>query len=188
MCLAALRLQVAQKYMPVSSLIIGVDLLPIRPIRGVTTIQADITTEQCKKQIKQELQTWDVDVVVHDGAPNVAGGGQWVKDAYIQNELVIHSLRLATTVLRQGGWFITKVFRSQDYNSLLWVLQQFFKVRSSTTHCNTPQPHSHHRFAMPVSISVSMLTCFTLLLCCVMFPSFCPLFVEGGGDEASGVS
>ena len=113
--------------MPVSSLIIGVDLLPIRPIRGVTTIQADITTEQCKKQIKQELQTWDVDVVVHDGAPNVAGGGQWVKDAYIQNELVIHSLRLATTVLRQGGWFITKIFRSQDYNSLLWVLQQFFK-------------------------------------------------------------
>lgn len=127
-------LQVAQKYMPVSSLIIGVDLLPIRPIRGVTTIQADITTEQCKKQIKQELQTWDVDVVVHDGAPNVAGGGQWVKDAYIQNELVIHSLRLATTVLRQGGWFITKVFRSQDYNSLLWVLQQFFKVRNPTTH------------------------------------------------------
>jgi 23S rRNA U2552 (ribose-2'-O)-methylase RlmE/FtsJ len=39
-------LQVCQKYMPVSSLIIGMDLLPIRPIRGVTTIQQDITTEQ----------------------------------------------------------------------------------------------------------------------------------------------
>lgn len=120
-------LQVAQKYMPVSSLIVGLDLLPIRPIRGVTTLQQDLTTEQAKKAIKQELQTWDVDVVLHDGAPNVVGGQNWTRDAYIQNELVVHSLRLATTVLRQGGWFITKIFRSQDYNSVLWVLQQFFK-------------------------------------------------------------
>lgn len=120
-------LQVAQKYMPVSSLIVGLDLLPIRPIRGVTTLQQDLTTEQAKRAIKQELQTWDVDVVLHDGAPNVAGGQNWTRDAYVQNELVVHSLRLATTVLRQGGWFITKIFRSQDYNSVLWVLQQFFK-------------------------------------------------------------
>lgn len=64
-------LQVAQKYMPVSSMIVGVDLLPIRPIRGVTTLQQDITTQQCKTAIKHELQGWDVDVVLHDGAPNM---------------------------------------------------------------------------------------------------------------------
>lgn len=48
-------LQVAQKYMPVSSLIIGVDLVPIRPMRGVTTLQADITTEQSveEEQVRQ---------------------------------------------------------------------------------------------------------------------------------------
>ena len=34
--------------------------------------------------------------------------------------------------LRPGGCFITKVFRSQDYNSLLWVLQKFFKKTDVT--------------------------------------------------------
>lgn len=42
-------LQVAAKHMPVSSLIIGVDLVAIKPIPNVTTLQEDITTNRCKQ-------------------------------------------------------------------------------------------------------------------------------------------
>lgn len=42
-------LQVASKYMPVSSVIIGVDLVSIKPIHNVITIEADITTPRCKQ-------------------------------------------------------------------------------------------------------------------------------------------
>ena len=51
-------LQVCQKSMPASSVIIGVDLDPIRPIPGCTTIVADITTGRCRQLIANELATW----------------------------------------------------------------------------------------------------------------------------------
>jgi AdoMet-dependent rRNA methyltransferase SPB1 len=63
--------QVAAKYMPAGSLVIGVDLLPIRTIRNVKTMVADITTAECRKMIVTELSGWKADVVLCDGAPNV---------------------------------------------------------------------------------------------------------------------
>jgi AdoMet-dependent rRNA methyltransferase SPB1 len=48
-------LQVAAKYMPAGSTIIGVDLMAIKPIRGVISHQEDITTPQCRATLKHDL-------------------------------------------------------------------------------------------------------------------------------------
>ncbi|KAI6044927.1 Spb1 C-terminal domain-containing protein [Pisolithus marmoratus] len=117
-------LQVASKYMPANSVIVGVDLVPIKPIPRVVTFTADITTTQCRNLIRNELKDWKADVVLHDGAPNV--GTAWVQDAYSQSELVLMSLKLAVEFLARGGTFVTKVFRSVDYNNLMWVFGQLF--------------------------------------------------------------
>lgn len=75
-------LQVAAKAIPMSSLILGVDLVPIKPVKGVKTFLGDITTQQCRQQIKREAKGSMMDVVLHDGAPNI--GGAWASEAYTQ--------------------------------------------------------------------------------------------------------
>jgi AdoMet-dependent rRNA methyltransferase SPB1 len=126
-------LQVAARTMPSDAVIVGVDLMAIKPIRGVITHQEDITTPTCRSLLKRDLAGKKADVVLHDGAPNV--GQNWLKDAFGQAELVLHSLRLATEFLKPRGTFITKVFRSADYNSLLWAFHQLFgKVEATKPH------------------------------------------------------
>jgi AdoMet-dependent rRNA methyltransferase SPB1 len=116
--------------MPAHSLIVGVDLAPIKPIPRCITFQSDITTDKCRATLRQHLKHLKCDTVLHDGAPNV--GTAWVQDAFTQAELVLQSMKLATEFLVEGGTFVTKIFRSKDYNSLLWVFNQLFTKVEAT--------------------------------------------------------
>lgn len=123
-------LQVASKQCKPGALIIGVDLVPIRAIPNCITFAEDINSDKCRAQLRQHMKTWKADCVIHDGAPNV--GTAWLQDAYSQAELVLMSLKLACEFLTPGGTFVTKVFRSKDYNSLLYTFNQLFTKVEAT--------------------------------------------------------
>ncbi|KAI3441291.1 uncharacterized protein J3R85_002563 [Psidium guajava] len=121
-------MQVAVQRVPVGSLVIGIDLVPIAPVRGAISIEQDITRPECKARVKRLMGEHGVrafDLVLHDGSPNV--GGAWAQEAMSQNALVIDAVKLATQFLAPKGTFVTKVFRSQDYNSVLYCLKQLFE-------------------------------------------------------------
>lgn len=135
-------MQVARTQIPPIGHVFGVDLCNIKPIPGCTSIICDITIERCAKLLDEALTQQGVldklvDLVLHDGAPNV--GSSWDKDAYIQNELVVHSMKLASKYLKKHGNFVTKVFRSAHYAKLISLFEslfervQVFKPASSRT-------------------------------------------------------
>ena len=189
-------MQVAVSQMPLNSLVIGIDLDPIKPVRGAKSIVGDITTAKaravrpllksacipfqilsksslifpfghgiemylllastkacnsaaisaCKIELlpvqsfsakspatdtpscslqRNGSRVWPLyesclcvirqssammEVVLHDGAPNV--GGVWASEAYSQSALVLDALKLATDFLLPNGTFVTKIFRS----------------------------------------------------------------------------
>lgn len=111
-------------------LVVGVDLDPIRSIDNVECIVCDITTETCRTELLRAVGNTKVDLFLHDGAPNV--GISWEQDSYTQNELVLHALKLSAEFLRNGGAFLTKVFRSKDYCSLLSVFNKVFHTVEAT--------------------------------------------------------
>ncbi|GAB67239.1 FtsJ-like methyltransferase [Plasmodium cynomolgi strain B] len=118
-------LQVAYKNMKRSSTIIGVDLVPIRKIdNNVITLKCDITTSACIKQIKNIIKNEKADVILNDGAPNV--GTTYSYDSFNQNVLVLNSIKIANLFLKKRGIFTTKVFRNEEYVSLIWVMEKLF--------------------------------------------------------------
>ncbi|RWW79151.1 hypothetical protein BHE74_00012580 [Ensete ventricosum] len=118
-------LQVAVRHAPVGSFVIGVDLFPIRPVRGAHALVEDITTPRCRAAIKRLMDSNGCsafDVVLHDGSPNV--GGAWAQEATSQSALVVDSVRLATNFLAPKGTFVTKPTTEQLVER--WFSQDVF--------------------------------------------------------------
>ena len=90
-----------------------------------------IRDRSCRAQLRRVTpEGTKYDIVMNDGAPNV--GGNFAAESYTQAALTLDSLRLASEFLREGGWFVTKVFRSTEYHALLYSMQQLFKKVEST--------------------------------------------------------
>ncbi|KAM2473761.1 hypothetical protein PS1_006548 [Malus domestica] len=61
------------KRVPVGSLVVGVDLVPIALVRGVFSIQQDITKLECTARLRKLIKKNECsafDLMLHDGSPN----------------------------------------------------------------------------------------------------------------------
>jgi tRNA (cytidine32/guanosine34-2'-O)-methyltransferase len=118
--------------------IVAIDLQPISPLPGITTLQADITHPATVPLLLKALDsTYDpaqtsskqaahpVDLVLSDGAPDVTGLHDL--DIYVQSQLLSAALNLALCVLRPGGNFVAKIFRGKNVDLLYSQMRVFFE-------------------------------------------------------------
>mmetsp|Transcript_9995 Transcript_9995/g.16798 ORF Transcript_9995/g.16798 Transcript_9995/m.16798 type:complete len:338 (+) Transcript_9995:13-1026(+) len=105
--------------------IVAVDLQPMSPLEGVVQIVGDITKQTTASQIIAHFDGRKAELVVCDGAPDVTGMHDI--DQFVQSQLLLAALNIATHVLAPSGTFVAKIFRGRDVTLLFAQLRLFFK-------------------------------------------------------------
>eukprot|EP00347_Sterkiella_histriomuscorum_P009021 403342831 len=105
--------------------VVSVDLQEMAPIDGVSIIQGDITTQQTLEKVLAVFKGNKADLVVSDGAPDVTGFHEI--DQYLQAQLLQAALTITQHMLREGGTFVAKFFKSNDLSYLYVMMKQIFK-------------------------------------------------------------
>lgn len=105
--------------------IIAVDLQLMAPIDGVEIFLGDITSQNTLDKILSLADNNLIDLVICDGAPDVTGFNEF--DVYIQSQLVLSALNISIRMLKEGGTYISKLFKGKHTNKTLQILKKFFK-------------------------------------------------------------
>jgi 23S rRNA (uridine2552-2'-O)-methyltransferase len=114
--------QVVRKASP-SATVVGIDLLPVDPIDGVTIVQLDFTDARAPELITEALGG-TADLVLSDMAANTVGHPQ--TDHLRTMGLVEIAVDFAVDVLRPGGAFVAKVLAGGADNELVTILKRNF--------------------------------------------------------------
>jgi 23S rRNA (uridine2552-2'-O)-methyltransferase len=105
--------------------VVGIDLLPVDPVAGVTLFQADFTSDEGLALVEGALNGRKVDLVLSDMAPNLSG----VKDADQAKHYALAELALDFAVqwLKPDGAFVVKVFQGAGFEDFVRQARQVFR-------------------------------------------------------------
>jgi 23S rRNA U2552 (ribose-2'-O)-methylase RlmE/FtsJ len=104
--------------------LVAVDLRAMIPLDGAVMLQGDITRAQTAEAVIRELGGRRARLVLCDGAPDVTHLHD--SDEWVQHNLTLAALNMATALLARGGTFVCKVFRGREILRLLRHLRVFF--------------------------------------------------------------
>jgi 23S rRNA (uridine2552-2'-O)-methyltransferase len=122
-------LQVSKKYSDPNGKVVGIDINPVKPIHGISIIQADIEDPNILQIIKKGFPT-PFDVVLSDLSPKVSG--IWHFDHERQISLSLTALQISTKILKHGGKAVFKVFQGKYSSNVKQEASKvFFKVTTS---------------------------------------------------------
>lgn len=118
--------QVAKEIVGEQGIVIGIDIEKIKPIKGITFLQNDLTEHTTINKIRQSVGERRVDTILSDMSPNISGN--YSLDQARSIYLCEHSLKLADIFLKTGGNLICKAFVGADLERFLRKTKQRFKM------------------------------------------------------------
>ena len=107
-----------------SGRLISIDLKKMEPIGNSVQIQGDFTEQIIQDEIKKHTTT-KVDVVMSDMAVNTTG----IKniDSIQTGELCKEAMFFAKDLLKENGFFISKIFMGGTFNEIVAEGKKYFK-------------------------------------------------------------
>ena len=104
--------------------LISIDVKKMEPIRNSVQIQGDFTEDKIQDQIRKNLNV-KVDVVLSDMAVNTTG----IKsiDAIQTGELCKEAMLFAKEMIKENGYFISKIFMGGTFNEIIAEGKKFFR-------------------------------------------------------------
>lgn len=116
--------QLARQLMGGHGQLIALDILPIEPLEGVTTILGDFREESVLNALYEQLAGAPIHLVMSDMAPNMSGNKatDQARSIYL-GEL---ALDMAKTVLAKQGTFLVKLFQGEGFEAFHKDVQTAF--------------------------------------------------------------
>lgn len=117
--------QVAMQTMKQQARVLAIDLLPIAPMPGVESLEADFTGPAALAWLEEKLQSGRVDLVLSDMAPNISG--VVLSDQARQYELCELALDFSVDWLKPDGAFLVKVFQGVGFEDFRAKMRRAFE-------------------------------------------------------------
>ena len=117
--------QVTNEIVGENGKIIGIDLLYIKPIKGIQFIQDDLTKKSTILKINKIVGENGVDVILSDMSPNISGN--YSIDHANSIYLCKQSLNLADQILKKNGNFLCKLFMGEEFDDFVKIFKIRFK-------------------------------------------------------------
>jgi 23S rRNA (uridine2552-2'-O)-methyltransferase len=107
-----------------SGKLISIDLKKMEPIGNSVQIQGDFTQEKTQEEIKKNI-SGKVDVVMSDMAVDTTG----IKniDSIQTGELCKEAMFFAKDLMKENGYFISKIFMGGTFNEIVAEGKKYFK-------------------------------------------------------------
>ncbi len=107
-------------------LLVGIDLLPVVPVPGVTMLQGDFDSPKGQATIDKALAGRPLSLVLSDMAPEMSGNK--IVDQARMMHLNDMTLNFAVNHLKEGGHMLLKTFMGDGYDAYRRELSGWFRI------------------------------------------------------------